>query len=34
MLFAVFSRTTKSARRKKKHGNENLQKASWYLHQI
>ena len=34
MLFSVFTRTTTEARQKRKHGNENLQRASWYLHQI
>ena len=34
MLFAVFTWTTTTARQKTKNGNENLQRASWYLHQI
>ena len=35
MLFPVFTWTTTAARQKKtKHGNENLQRASWYLLQI
>ena len=36
MLFAVFTWTTTAARQKKKtkNGNEKLQTASWYLHQI
>ena len=34
MLFAVFTWTTTAARQKTKYGNENLQRASWYLHKI
>ena len=34
MLCAVFTWTTTAARQKTKDGNENLQRASWYLFQI
>ena len=34
MLFPVFIGTIQKADKKTKHGNENLQRASWYLHQI
>ena len=41
-MFAVFTSTNTAARQKKnknkinktKHGNEKLQRASWYFHQI
>ena len=41
-MFAVFTSTniavrqkkTKNKKNKTKHGNEKLQRASWYLHQI
>ena len=31
-MFPLFTVTTEA--RQKKHGNENLQRASWYLYQI
>ena len=33
-MFAVFTYLNYHSSQTKKHGNENLQRASWYLHQI